>query len=125
MVGKAEQLVDSSGETGANPRFVVTSLNPAAWAAQPLYERLYCARGEMENRTKEFQLDLFAEVPQAKPCAPTNCAYGLPRWPMLCWPFGTCQGKRRSIDDPDLHLLARGHAVLVDDAQSNGVVPVG
>jgi hypothetical protein len=57
----AEQLVDGSGETCANPRFVVTSLAADAWAAQALYERLYCARGEMENRIKECQLDLFAD----------------------------------------------------------------
>ena len=50
VVGKAEQLIDSSGETSANPRFVVTSLSPQIWPAQPLYEQLYCARGEMENR---------------------------------------------------------------------------
>jgi len=61
VVGKAEQLLDGSGETSANPRFVVTSLKPEAWPAQPLYERLYCARGEMENRIKECQLDLFAD----------------------------------------------------------------
>jgi hypothetical protein len=41
---------------GANPRFVVTSL---AGDATELYERLYCARGEAENRIKEAQLDLF------------------------------------------------------------------
>ena len=45
----------------ANPRFVVTSLNAEAWSAQSLYEDLYCARGEMENRIKECQLDLFAD----------------------------------------------------------------
>jgi hypothetical protein len=43
---------------GANPRFVVTTLgNPP----QELYERGYCARGEMENRIKECQLGLFAD----------------------------------------------------------------
>ena len=41
---------------GANPRFVVTSL---AGDATELYERLYCGRGEAENRIKEAQLDLF------------------------------------------------------------------
>jgi hypothetical protein len=41
---------------GANPRFVVTSLH-GDWDA--LYEQLYCARGEAENRIKEAQLDLF------------------------------------------------------------------
>ena len=43
---------------GANPRYVVTNL---PGAAQALYERLYCARGDMENRIKEQQLDLFAD----------------------------------------------------------------
>lgn len=41
---------------GANPRFVVTSLQGDAAA---LYEQLYCARGEAENRIKEAQIDLF------------------------------------------------------------------
>jgi hypothetical protein len=44
------------GSQGNNPRFVVTDLQGDA--AQ-LYERLYCARGEAENRIKEAQLDLF------------------------------------------------------------------
>ena len=61
VVGKAEQLMGSSGGPSPNPRFVVTSLDGGAWPAQPLYERLYCARGEMENRIKECQLDLFAD----------------------------------------------------------------
>ena len=47
-------------EKGSNPRFVVTSLGAEAWAARRLYEELYCARGEMENRIKE-QLMLFAD----------------------------------------------------------------
>ena len=61
VVGKAEQLADGGGETSANPRFVVTSLAAETWPAPALYERLYCARGEMENRIKECQLDLFAD----------------------------------------------------------------
>jgi hypothetical protein len=56
VVGKAEYL-----GKGANPRFVVTSLPADEVAAQPLYETLYCARGDMENRIKEQQLDLFAD----------------------------------------------------------------
>jgi hypothetical protein len=56
VVAKAEW---TQGE--ANPRFVVTSLDARAWPAQGLYEVLYCARGEMENRIKECQLDLFAD----------------------------------------------------------------
>jgi hypothetical protein len=55
VVGKAEHLTK-----GANPRFVVTSLSVEQWAAQALYEQLYCARGEMENRIKE-QFQLFAD----------------------------------------------------------------
>jgi len=43
----------------ANPRFVVTSLSADEVAAQPLYEDRYCARGDMENRIKDKQLDLF------------------------------------------------------------------
>ena len=66
VVGKAEQLVDGSGAPSANPRFVVTSLGAEAWAAPALYEQLYCARGEMENRIKECQLDLFADRTSTK-----------------------------------------------------------
>jgi hypothetical protein len=55
VIGKAEHLAK-----GANPRFVVTSLSAQAWEARRLYEELYCARGEMENRIKE-QLMLFAD----------------------------------------------------------------
>jgi hypothetical protein len=54
VVAKAEQLAGKE-----NPRFVVTSLSAERWAAQALYEELYCARGEMENRIKE-QMSLFA-----------------------------------------------------------------
>jgi Transposase DDE domain group 1 len=56
VIGKAEW---TGGE--ANPRFVVTSLKPAEARARHLYEVIYCARGEMENRIKECQLDLFAD----------------------------------------------------------------
>jgi hypothetical protein len=56
VVGKAEH---TQGE--ANPRFVVTSLTAERADARALYEDLYCARGEMENRIKECQLDLFAD----------------------------------------------------------------
>ncbi|GAC1346704.1 MAG: IS1380 family transposase [Bradyrhizobium sp.] len=56
VIGKAEW---TQGE--ANPRFIVTSLPVAEVAAPSLYETIYCARGEMENRIKECQLDLFAD----------------------------------------------------------------
>ena len=61
VVGKAEQLVAGDGAPSANPRFVVTNLMAEVWTAPALDERLYCARGEMENRIKECQLDLFAD----------------------------------------------------------------
>ena len=56
VVAKAEVL-----PRGPNPRFVVTSLSAEKIPAQILYEQIYCARGEMENRIKEQQLDLFAD----------------------------------------------------------------
>jgi Transposase DDE domain group 1 len=56
VVGKAEV---TGGE--ANPRFIVTSLKRSEAAARQLYEHVYCARGDMENRIKECQLDLFAD----------------------------------------------------------------
>ena len=46
---------------GANPRFIVTNLSNQELQAQQLYEKLYCARGNMENRIKEQYLDLFAD----------------------------------------------------------------
>jgi hypothetical protein len=55
VIAKAEQI-----EGKENPRYLVTSLGKEAWPAQKLYEQLYCARGEMENRIKE-QLSLFAD----------------------------------------------------------------
>jgi len=54
VVAKAEQL-----DGKQNPRYVVTSLSAALWPAQRLYEELYCARGDLENRIKE-QYSLFA-----------------------------------------------------------------
>ena len=55
VVGKAEHTLQ-----GSNPRFVVTSLARSRWAARTLYEDLYCARGEAENRIGE-QFELFAD----------------------------------------------------------------
>jgi Transposase DDE domain group 1 len=56
VVAKAEW---THGE--ANPRFIVTSFTRRQAKAKYLYEKVYCARGEMENRIKECQLDLFAD----------------------------------------------------------------
>jgi hypothetical protein len=56
VVAKAEWT-----QSEANPRFVVTSLKRAETGARQLYEDIYCARGDMENRIKECQLDLYAD----------------------------------------------------------------
>ncbi len=56
VIGKAEWTLK-----GSNPRFIVTSLKPKHSGARALYEDLYCARGDMENRIKECQLDLYAD----------------------------------------------------------------
>jgi Transposase DDE domain group 1 len=56
VVAKAEHLAK-----GSNPRFVVTSLPASEIDARTLYEDIYCARGDMENRIKEQQLDRFAD----------------------------------------------------------------
>ena len=56
VIAKAEHL-----RKGANPRFIVTNLPEDYATAEELYEKHYCARGDMENRIKEQQLDLFAD----------------------------------------------------------------
>ena len=56
VVCKAEHL-----DKGANTRFVVTSLKRSEYDSRTLYEKMYCARGEMENRIKCQQLELFAD----------------------------------------------------------------
>jgi hypothetical protein len=70
VVAKAEHLPQ-----GANPRFVVTSLPVGEIHARTLYEDAYCARGEVENRIKEQQLDLPPVRPQ-RPCKPTSSGSG-------------------------------------------------
>jgi hypothetical protein len=56
IVAKVEHL-----EKGSNPRFVVTSMAQKWFPAPVVYETVYCARGEMENRIKEQQMGLFAD----------------------------------------------------------------
>jgi hypothetical protein len=56
VIAKAEHL-----PKGSNPRFIVTSLPADEIDARTLYEDVYCARGQVENRIKEQQLDLFAD----------------------------------------------------------------
>ncbi len=61
VVAKAEAL-----EQGRNPRFIVTSLPWSVIVGKTLYEEVYCARGDMENRIKEQQLYLFADRTSAQ-----------------------------------------------------------
>lgn len=61
VVAKAEYLAK-----GSNPRFIVTSLNAEEYEKKYLYEEVYCARGDMENRIKEQQLYLFADRTSAR-----------------------------------------------------------
>ena len=99
IVAKAEWLPGATPGTGeANPRFVVTSLSREEHEARHLYEKLYCARGEMENRIKSLpsrkrgnaSLTSMPTAPLFRPgagsrprrCAPTSCGCGSPRWPM-------------------------------------------
>jgi hypothetical protein len=56
VIGKAEWT-----QGAANPRFIITNENPLECHARELYEKDYCARGDMENRIKEQQQDLFAD----------------------------------------------------------------
>lgn len=56
VIAKAEATAK-----GENPRFIVTSLSIDECAGKQLYEDVYCARGEMENRIKECQLQMFAD----------------------------------------------------------------
>src|ERR1700709_648954 len=79
VIGKAEW---TQGE--ANPRFIVTSLPTAEVAAQTLYETIYCARGEMENRIKECQLDLSLIAPRRRRCRPTSYGCGSRSWLTCC-----------------------------------------
>ncbi len=80
VVGKAEHLAK-----GANPRFIVTSLSAEEFDARALYEDLYCARGEMENRIKEQQLCLFADRTSCATMRTTSCGCGCRAWPTRFW----------------------------------------
>lgn len=71
VIGKAEWT-----NGGANPRFIVTNIHAAHGPARFLYEDVYCQRGEMENRLKECQGDLFAD----RTPAPTMRANQLRLW---------------------------------------------
>lgn len=76
VIGKVEW---TQGE--ANPRFIVTNVDPAFGAAKFFYEHVYFQRGEMENRIKEGQVDLFADRTPARTMGPTSCVCGCRRSP--------------------------------------------
>ena len=61
--GRERRVIAKAEHTngGANPRFIVTNVHVAFGSARFLYETVYCQRGEMENRLKECQGDLFAD----------------------------------------------------------------
>ena len=114
VIGKAEW---TQGE--ANPRFIVTNVDPAFGAAQFMYERIYCQRGEMENRIKECQADLFAD----RTPAPTMRANQLRLWLSSFAYVLMCAVRRIGLVGTDferatcgtirLHLLKIGALVTV------------
>lgn len=105
-------------EEGSNPRYVITNLSGDP---QKLYDDVYCARGEMENRIKEQQLDLFADR--------TSCSHWWPnqsRLLLLSVPHGSCN--MRAKKDQGVHeeagpLSRQGHAEAVE-ADGGGAVGV-
>lgn len=82
----------------ANPRDVVTSLTQGEAGARYLFEKVYCAHGEMKNRIKECQLDLFADRDDAgQPASAVVCLDGL--CPALC----------AAPQRPSVHPVRRGY----------------
>jgi Transposase DDE domain group 1 len=99
VVAKAEW---ANGE--ANPRFVVTSLTRRECKAKDLYEKVYCARGDMENRIKECQLDLFAD----RTSAATMRANQLRLWFYSMAYVLLCALRRIGLYDTDLAAATCG-----------------
>lgn len=86
------------GAKGSNPRFVVTNLEGDA---QQLYDHVYCARGEMENRIKEQQLGLFADR--------TSCHSWLARPPASLFPSSSSVGQSVAVAALGGRLRADGN----------------
>ena len=86
VVAKAEHI-----DGKENPRFLVTSLGQAAWAGKALYEELYCARGDMENRIfalAQRSSSACSRIESApKRCAPIRCGC-ICRQRLTCWSVG-------------------------------------
>jgi hypothetical protein len=100
VVAKAEHLPQ-----GPNPRFIVTSLPAQVIDGRTLYEDVYCARGEIENRIKEQQLDLFPTAPRPPPCVPTSSGCGSRPSPTCC--SRRCAGSGSGIPSSPLPPAAR------------------
>ena len=84
VVAKAEW---TNGE--ANLRFIVTSLSKAETSTRFLYEKVYCARGEMRTGSRNAKATCSPTEPRPQPWAPTSCGSGSPRSPMRsCAPSG-------------------------------------
>jgi hypothetical protein len=114
VIGKAEHLAK-----GENPRFVVTTLSQDEFDAQTLYEKEYCARGDMENRIKEQQLCLFADRTSASTMRAnqlrlwlSSVAYVVVNALRECGLQGT-QFEKAQCDTIRLKLLKIGAAVRI------------
>ena len=95
VIAKAEHL-----GMGANPRFIVTNLPRDYATPQSLYEEVYCARSDMENRIKEQQLDLFAD----RTSTHTMCANQLRLW-LSTLANATCGAIRFKLLKLGAHLV--------------------
>ena len=104
VVAKAEWM-PGRAERGANPRFVVTSLPASQVDARRLYEQFYCARGDMENRIKECQLDLFSD----RTSAATMAANQLRLWPYPSLGHGLCPALSPAPPWPGPYQAGQGH----------------
>ena len=120
VIGKAEHL-----PRGANPRFVVTSLGPEQMAARALYEEVYCARGDMENRIKEQQLALFADRTSAQTLRAnqlrlyfSSFAYTLLEL-LRRWGLAGTQLARAQCDTIRLKLLKIGFGIVIRKPQTH------
>jgi hypothetical protein len=113
VVAKAEHIAGKS-----NPRFVVTSIGVESWATRPLYEDLYCARGDMENRIKE-QFVLFADRVSAATMRANQLRLYLSvmAYSLLCglrrWGLRTTQLAHAQVGTIRLRLLKIGAHIRV------------
>ena len=87
VIGKAEFL-----DKGSNPRFVVTSLSPERLGARALYEDFYCARGDMENASRNSSWICSPTGPAPERCAPINSG-------CICPPPPTCSCTHCVVSD--------------------------